>query len=454
MPEAPDDIMAGLVRYMSDARDKPLPTEVAQEAKHHVLDTLAAMVSGSRLPPGKLAIGYGEHLGGRPDALLIGTELLSSAVNAAVVNGITAHADETDDSYEPALMHPGCAIIPAAWGLAERENIGGESLLRAVALGYDIGSRVILCLGTQTLRDHLLDSHAFGGCFGAAAASASVLGMNAGQMRHVLSLAAQQASGLANYPFDLEHREKAFLFGGMPARNGVTAATLVEAGFTGQVDVFFGRRSFLEAFSPEPHPEELVAGLGERFAIARTNIKRFCVGSPIQAALDSLTSIQEEHGITAEEVDKLVVRLPESGAATVNNQQMPDVNVQHCLALTLVDGAISFESCHSYERMADPKVLEVKSRIELVPDPELTIARPPRQAIVEIDTRDGRRLVKRTTAVSGTADNPMTTQEVEAKAMDLMGSVLGQERARKLVEAVWNLDSLPSIRDLQPLLKA
>ena len=114
MPEANSDIMAGLVQYMSAARDKPLPPEVAQEAKHHILDTLAAMVSGSRLPPGKLAIGYGEHLGGKPDALVIGTELLTSVVNAAVVNGITAHADETDDSYEPALMHPGCAIIPAA----------------------------------------------------------------------------------------------------------------------------------------------------------------------------------------------------------------------------------------------------------------------------------------------------------------------------------------------------
>ena len=89
-----------------------------------------------------------------------------------------------------------------------------------------------------------------------------------------------------------------------------------------------------------------------------------------------------------------------------------------------------------------------------MPDPELTVARPPRQAIVEIDTRDGRHLAKRTTAVRGTADNPMTTQEVEAKALDLMRSVLGHDRAQKLIEAVWNLDSLPSTRDLQPLLKA
>ena len=134
-------VMRELSAYIASAPRKPLPPAVLEKTKHHFLDTIAAMVSGSRLAPGKKAIGYVRTLGGVKEACVIGSTIVTSAVNAALANGMLAHADETDDSHAPSLTHPGCGIVPAALAMAERERRNGTALLHAVALGYDIGCR-------------------------------------------------------------------------------------------------------------------------------------------------------------------------------------------------------------------------------------------------------------------------------------------------------------------------
>jgi 2-methylcitrate dehydratase PrpD len=159
---------------------------------------------------------------------------------------------------------------------------------------------------------------------------------------------------------DLEHVEKAFDFAGMGARNGVTAATMVQAGFTGGWDVLEGEHNVLEALSPAPNPDEMVKELGSRFFVTETAIKPYPVGYPIQPALDAFFVLHRQHGLTAENVERITVRLPEDGARIVNNRSMPDVNCQHMIAMALVDGAVTFASTHSSERMSDPAVLAVK----------------------------------------------------------------------------------------------
>src|SRR5262245_63437348 len=139
--------------YIAGALKNALPKEVAEKTKHHVLDTIAAMVSGSRLLPGKKAISYVKALGGANEACVIGTSIVTTAEHAALANGMLGHADETDDSHAPSLCHPGCAIVPAALAMAEREQRGGAELLRAVALGYDIGTRVNMALHGYEFRD-------------------------------------------------------------------------------------------------------------------------------------------------------------------------------------------------------------------------------------------------------------------------------------------------------------
>src|SRR5206468_266614 len=201
------------------------------------------------------------------------------------------HADETDDSHSPSQTHPGCGVVAAAFAMAERERASGTALLRAVALGYDVCCRLTQSLNAVQFRAAGHSTHSFGPTFGAAAAAGALAKLDERQARHLLSYTAQQASGVSCWMRDEEHIEKAFDFGGMPARNGTAAAAMVAHGFSAVEDVFAGERNFFVAYGRAPKAEELVRELGTTFEIMNTNIKRWSVGSPIQAPLDSLLDL-------------------------------------------------------------------------------------------------------------------------------------------------------------------
>ncbi|MBL25285.1 MAG: MmgE/PrpD family protein [Rhodospirillaceae bacterium] len=446
--------MKALSSYMTRALGRRLPAKVAEKAKHHILDTLAAIISGSRLVPGEKAISFVRSQGGKKEALVLGTRYMTTAINAAMTNAIMAHADETDDSHFRANMHPGSIMVPAALAIAERNGLSGDAFLKAVALGYDVGCRCNMALDATNLRRLEFDSHSFGGSFGAGAAAGALLGLNAEQMRFVLSYAAQQTSGMRTWRRDPEHVEKAFVFSGMSARNGVTAALMIEDGFTGVDDVFSGDPNYLDIYVDRPKRKELSAELGKRYEVIYTNIKKWSVGSPIQSPLDGVQAIMREHGVGAEDLDSMLIHLPTERVKTVDNRDMPDINLQHLAAVMLLDGTVSFESSHKYERMNDPKTKALRGRISLAGSDMLSRARPGRQAIVEMVCKDGRKLKKRIRAVRGTADNPMTRHEVEDKAVDLMAPVLGSARTRKLVNAIWSLEKRRNVCTLRKIMTA
>ena len=453
-------LMRELATYMSRALRRPLPKEVVEKTKHHVLDTMAAMVSGSRLLPGRKAISYVKTLGGVKESTVIGSKLATTAQHAALANGMLAHADETDDSHAPSLSHPGCAVVPAALAVAEREKRSGTQFLRAVALGYDVGTRLNMALHSYDFRDVGHSTHSFGPMFGAAAAAGALAGLNYDQTRHLLSYTVQQTSGVSCWMRDEEHIEKAFDFGGMPARNGVAAASMVAHGFTAVEDVFSGERNFFIAYDERhrigrpPEPERLTRELGSTYEIMNTNIKRWSVGSPIQAPLDALLELIRTHQVKADDVEKLVVRVAHQGANTTDNRHMPDICMQHMCAVMLIDGIVTFASAHDEKRMKDKRALALRSRIELYGDDELTRALPSRQGIVEVKLRDGRELRNHVKAVRGTTHNPMNRVEVDEKCFHLMAPILGKARARRLCDAVWKLESVSSVRSLRPLLTA
>ena len=447
-------VMGRLSAYIASALRRPLPPAVVEKTKHHVLDTIAAMISGSRLAPGMKAIAYIKTLGGVKEASVIGSNFITTAVNAALANGMLAHADETDDSHAASLTHPGCGIVPAALAMAERERRSGAALLRAVTLGYDVGCRLTLSLDPYQFREDGHSTHSFGPVFGAAAAAGALAGLREREVRHLLSFTAQQASGISCWMRDGEHVEKAFDFGGMPARNGVAAATMVAHGFTGVDDVLAGERNFFVAYGRKPDPDVLTRGLGATYEIVNTNIKRWSVGSPIQAPLDSLRELIREHGIKAGDVDKVVVKVAHQGANTVDDRDMPDICMQHMCAVMLIDGTVTFLTSHDRKRMRERNVLALRKLVELRGDDELSAVMPSRQGIVEIRLRDGRALRHHTKAVRGSAENPMTRAEVDEKSFDLMAPVIGKARARKLCDGVWNLEKVLDVRSLRPLLRA
>lgn len=436
--------------YISRSGETKLPPMVIQKAKHHILDTLAAIVSGSKLKPGLLVKKFTQSQGGTEEAQVAGSQIVTSAINAAFANGMMAHADETDDAHPRSQTHPGCAIVPAALSMAEREQMDGMGFLNAVVVGYDIGCRITQAIGVDHLRGKSFSTHGIGGTFGAAAAAASVARLKEDLVRYVLSYSAQQASGVHYWVRDEEHIEKAFVFGGMTARNGVTATILMQSGFTGIMDPFSGEHNFFVPFAPHTKPELLTEGLGSHYEIMLAHIKKFPVGLPIIAPLDALLLLTEKNKITSKEIEKMTVHVHSPSAQVVNNRNMPDINLQHLLAVTLLDRGLTFETAHSYDRMKDPAVLEVRKHITLIEDHELF----PYQSIVEVVTKDGAKFREHVVKVLGTPEHPMTTEVVEKKCKELLDPILGEERAKTLISKIWNLEKVKNVRELRPLFSA
>lgn len=443
-----------LSEYISAAASRELPAAVGAKTKHHIIDTLAAILSGSRLRAGGLAAGYVKRLGGAAEATVIGTALVLPAESAAMANGMAGHADETDDSHLGGRFHPGCGIVPAALAVAEQQDRSGADLIRAVALGYDVGARLTMSLGYANPNTATHSTHSLGAAFGAAAAAAALLRFDPTRVRHLLSYAAQQASGCPYWHRDTEHVEKAFDFGGMGARNGVAGAMMVAAGMSGVEDAFSGTGNFFFAFGQKAEPAVLMRELGERFEIMAASIKKWCVGSPIQSVLDATTALVAEHGIRADAVKSIAITMPNDRMHIVDNRSMPDVCVQYLVAVAIIDGTLSFAAAHDEDRMQDTAVQALRARTELIGSPELTVAIPARQGIVEIELTDGRRVRHHAKAVRGTPENPMTDAEIEGKARDLVAPIIGAARGEKLVAMIRNLESVRSVRELRPLLQA
>ncbi|NBE07181.1 MmgE/PrpD family protein [Paragemmobacter ruber] len=445
---------ARVADHIATALATPLPPEVEEKARLHLLDTLAAILSGGHLPAGIAGARLARRLGGPAEALVIGSDTLAGAPQAALANAMAAHADETDDSHVGGRFHPGCAIVPAALAMAETQGAGGTALLRAITLGYDIGARAVMALGVRSADTARFSTHTIGGNFGATAAAAALAGLGTRGVMHALSYAVQQTSGVPYWRRDADHIEKAFDFGGLGARNGVMAALMVQEGWTAVEGVLTGTPSYLSAFAEMPQPDALTDGLGTRYEIMGAAIKKWCVGSPIQAALDSVIALIEAHALTADDVAELRAIMPDDRLHIVDNRDMPDVCLQHLLAIALIDGTVGFAAAHDRARMADPAILALRSRMKAIPSKDLTEARPPRQAIIEIDTKDGRSLRHHTRAVLGTPANPMTRAQVVAKARDLIEPDLGPALTGALIDAILQIDRLPDIRALRPLLGA
>src|SRR5258708_3075003 len=265
---APADrsIITRLSTYMSEASARALPDEVIEKTKQHILDTLSAMISGTALRPGQAALAFARAYGGKEISTVVASDIVCGPIEAALTNGMLAHADETDDSHSPSQSHPGCAVIPAALAVGERFAIGGTHFLRAATLGYDIGPRFTMTLGGQQFeaQSHW-STHSISPLFGAAAAAGCAASLNAPQMRLLLGYTAQQSSGLGAWNRDTEHIQKAFHFGGMTARSGVTSALLVQSGWTGVDDILSGKDNFFQAYNPHADPSGLIDKLGERY---------------------------------------------------------------------------------------------------------------------------------------------------------------------------------------------
>jgi 2-methylcitrate dehydratase PrpD len=184
-----------------------------------------------------------------------------------------------------------------------------------------------------------------------------------------------------------------------------------------------------------------------------TTLKRWTTGGPIQSPLDALQLIMKKHPFEPDQVKQVVVRAATSAAYTVNNREMPDICLQHMVAVMIIDKTASFKAAHDKARMQDPEVLRVRAKVQLIGDEELEKLIPKRVAIVEVTLNDGTKLTERVESVRGTPENPMSREEVVAKARDLITPVLGASKCDALIEKLLNLETVKDISGLRPLLQ-
>ncbi|MBI3043367.1 MAG: MmgE/PrpD family protein [Betaproteobacteria bacterium] len=440
-----------LSSYIAGALKAKLPPEVAERARLHLVDTFASMLSGSRQLPGRRAIAFVKPLGGTREAGVIGTRMVTTTLNAALANGMFGHADETDDTHPPTRSHPGTSVIPAALALAEWQQLSGERLLRAMVLGYDLCARTLLALDATRYANTGRHAGAMGQLFGATAASCALLKLDARKVRYSLSYAAEHVGGIATMFRDTEHVEKAYAMGGMPAHDGLSAALMAARGFTGVEDVFSGGPNFFSIFIDQAKPEEMIKDLGRKFEIMRGGVKRWTIGGPIQGPMHVLHELIREHRFKADDVEKLVARVPAAELKVVDNRDMPDISLQHLLAVMAVDGAMTFAAAHDYKRVKDPRVRKMRERIQAVADPSIPAPVRGWRCIMEVTLKDGRTLTHQTMAAKGSPDNPLNRDEVADKAIDLMGPAIGKTRGKALIAALYDIGRMKDVRALRKL---
>jgi 2-methylcitrate dehydratase PrpD len=448
--------MRPLSQYISTSQTASIPDEVCELAKRHILDTLASIVACSQLKPARLARDFALFNGGQADtAHLLGTNLKTTLLDAIFANALTTHGAEINDFCPSAFVQPGPPVISTVMGIGEAFVVSGEQLLRAVIVGYEISCRLPKALGIRNLQDFGLSSHGVGPTFGSAAAAASLLKIPQDRIGDMFGYCVQQASGSYEWLRDTEHLEKAFLFSGMPARDGAYAALLVHHGFTGVSDPFEGNPGWLVSCmflgsDSDLDKQKLVHKLGEEFELPLVAYKRYPVGGPLQPGVEGLLTLIKM--VNRDDIVKVDIKMPGSRVNSFSNTEMPALNLRYLSAVILEDGELTFEMAASHERMATDSIRQRMETITLSHDPEQEKEPRVESAIVEVTLRSGEQKQIFIEHVLGFPQYPMNRNHVHSKAMDLLVPVLGNEQSEALVDLVWNLEKVDDIREIIPLM--
>lgn len=444
-----------LSEFIADMTARDLGSEVRDLAGRHVLDTLASVVACRDLEPSLVGRRFAAAHSGGAGVTILGTREHAAPVDAAFASAMTAHGAEINDFIPSVFVQPGPAIVSVALALAEQRELSGDALVRAVIAGYEVATRVPRALGVANLRRAGLANHGVGPTFGSAATAAAMAGLGADDVDHVLSACAQFASGSWQWLLDVEHIEKSLVFAGMGARNGLQAVLLVEAGFRGVRSPvttpggWWTGRVF-EGGDAEP---EAITDFEVLSALADTAYKRYPVGGPTQPAIEGLLALVAE--VDPAEVASVVIAMPGRWQA-FRDAEMPALNLRYLTSIILIDGRLDFHDAQSLERMHGDEVVAARmATVDVVHDPDQESG-PGRErtesARVTATLRSGETVERFVGHVVGFPSHPMTREDVESKAVELVAPHLGGDRAAQLVAACRDLDALPRATDLIDLI--
>ena len=451
------EITPDLTDYISGAATHTVPAAIRERARLHILDTLASIIACNSLEAATLGRAYAAAMSPDGQSPILGSRQAASPVDAVFASAMTAHAAEINDFIPSAYVQPGPAIVPVSIEAARANGRTGSDLVGAVIAGYEIAGRLPKAIGTRNLYLAGLANHGIAPTFGAASAAASLMGLSPEQVDHMLAYCSQQASGSWQWLLDVRHIEKAFVFGGMGARNGLQAAYMAQLGFTGVPESFDNENAWFRwrAFQGEGKDHaSLVDGLHERYELSLAAMKRYPVGGPTQPAVRALLDLRET--IAPDQVEKIVVAMP-GEAATFERANMPALNIPYLAAIIMLDGRLDFVDAQSLSRQeTDEQARAFARKVTVVRDEAQEMGEGEdrtESARVTVTLKDGRTEERYVAYVPGFPTHPLGKAEVEEKAIELIEPVLGRSKADRLVALCDGLDDAPSIEPIIDLMR-
>ena len=446
-----------IARFLVSTSYDDLPAEAVEAARRAVLDTLGVALAGSREEAGRLVEALAAEAGGAPQAAVWGRPLRLPATEAALVNGVFAHALDFDDVNDSMRGHPSAPLLPAVLALAEKLGAGGRRVIESFVLGFEVECKLGRALG----RSHYARGwHATAtlGTLGAAAACSRLLRLDETATRVALGLATSLASGSRQ---NFGTMTKA-LHAGWAARSGLLAALLAQRGFTADASILDSPLGFGSLFAPEGDwaPEEAVRTLGDPWDILSpgVSVKRYPCCFATHRALDALLELRARHGIRPAAVKRVEVAMPR-GAALPLIHSRPETGLEgkfslaYCLAVALLDGEVGLASFDdaSVQRTEAQALL---CRVQLREGPGEAVAIVDGYAEVSVVMKDGSRYEERVDHPKGSPQAPLTWEELVAKFRDCASRALAAEAAERVVALVRRIEALADVRELTEALTA
>jgi 2-methylcitrate dehydratase PrpD len=433
-------LLQQIADYAVREQTSRLPKEAIHHAKRAVIDWYASLLPGSRVAPAvQLEQALADELDHGRARLASGRRATVRA--AALINGSAAHAVEFDDIWRNAVYHPGAPVIAAALAVAQSRNATGEEFLRAVIVGYEISTRI----GEAVMPSHYKYWHTTGtvGCFGAAAAAATLLGCTREQFMNAIGTVGTFAAGLQQ-AFRSEANSKP-LHAGRAAEAGVLAALAAARGVTGVHDMLEGEVGFGQAMSVNPDWSKATEALGTRYNITQVTFKNHgCCGHTFPS-LDAVIELRNRHQLAPKDIAKVRIATYQGGLDVVDNFE-PEGDYQakfslpYVVAHALIHGSVRINAFEP-DRLNDRELRALMKKIELKADPELSKSFPrQRAARVEIETVDGRKLSHFQETRKGDPELPLTDAELNDKFLELAAPVVGKAPAQALLDRLWALE--------------
>src|SRR5688572_647026 len=443
-----------LAAAIASTRFADLDTNTIEHTGRAVLDWLGSALAGSLEPPARIAHALARGFGASSESTLFGGGRASASA-AAFANGVATHILELDDIHKTSTVHGAAPIISAALAVAEREHATGERFLAAVAVGYEAAFRI----GEAVNPSHYRYWHPTGtvATFGAAAAAGSILGLTADQMVDALGSAGTQAAGL--WEFNADGTMSKHLHPGKAAMNGVMAADLARAGFTGAGRILEGERGFMRAMSSAGDSGRFTAGLGSVWKIAENAYKLHACCGHTHSAIDLAIALRSRcawsPAETLAQVAAVEVETYGPGYEIVNeaNPRSPyqgKFSMAYCVAAGLLEGQVGLEQFTAERFCADgvrePAIAAMLPRIRVTVAADLTAKYPAAwPARVTLTLADGSRLCDASDYPRGNPENPISTQALEEKLVGLVAPRFGSERAEAALAAIAALPTSPDV---------